>query len=59
VSQDLDNLCPRVQEMKEMLEEIMLEPEESQFFCISRDTYKASSSQRPKSNSQALLDCIS
>lgn len=57
--QDLDNLCPRVQDMKEMLEDIIGEPEESQFFCTSRDSYKASSSQRPRSNSQALLDCIS
>jgi hypothetical protein len=57
--QDLDNLCPQVQDMKEMLEDIIGEPEESQFFCTSRDSYKASSSQRPKSNSQALLDCIS
>lgn len=56
---DFDNLCSRIQEMKETLEEIVLEPEESQFFCTSRDTYKASSSQRSKSNSQALLDCIS
>jgi hypothetical protein len=55
----LDNLCLRVQDMRETLEDIILEPEESQFFCASRDTFKASSSQRSTSNSQALLDCIS
>ena len=57
--QDLENLCPRIRDMKETLEEIIIECEESQFFCASQDTYKPSSSQRSMSNSQALLDCIS
>ena len=55
----LDNLCLRVQDMRETLEDIILKPEESQFFCASWDTFEASSSQRSTSNSQALLDCIS
>lgn len=59
VNSSLENLRTRVREYTEILELILLDPTESQFFQSSRNTnYQASSSQSQRLPSGALADCI-
>ena len=59
VNSSLENLRTRVRKYTEILEVILLDPTESQFFQSSRNTnYQASSSQSQQLPSGALADCI-
>ena len=59
LSSSLEDLRTRVREYTEILEEILLDPTESQFFQSSRNTnYQAGSSQSQQLPSGSLADCI-
>ncbi|KAH9476367.1 hypothetical protein JR316_0011942 [Psilocybe cubensis] len=55
----ISSLRHQIQGDKELLCYVLMDPEESMFFCNSRKTFEASCSQTPdKSKNQLLLDCI-